>query len=218
METILNIFKATLSSVPLGGGVASLLTDYIPSRRFRRVEAFARAVAEDLERVNAKVDEQRLQTDEFVFIFERAFKGAAEHYQQEKLDAFRGVLVNAAISQDLAQDEKEYFLSLVTTLSVLHLRILQFLTEPRAFLAVLGIDEHQLRGGFAQMFKTVMPQTNQDVLRSAFSELYQLGLIDTDKSIFSTMTSNQGLALLVNRVTPFGKAFIEFLRPPPRPQ
>ena len=100
-ETILNVFKAVLSSAPFTGGITSLITDYIPSSRFRRVERFAEQVAEDLKRVESKVDLQYLTTDEFAFIFEKAFRGAAEHYQREKLEAFRGVLVNASFRSDV---------------------------------------------------------------------------------------------------------------------
>src|SRR5688572_26917562 len=78
-ETVLNIFKSVLSTLPFTGGLASLITDYIPSSRFRRLEEFAQRVAEDLKSVGSRVDEQYLLTDEFAHVFERAFKGAAEH-------------------------------------------------------------------------------------------------------------------------------------------
>lgn len=215
-ETILNILKAALSTAPFTGGIASLITDYIPSSRFRRLEEFAQQVAEDLRSVAAKIDEAYLRTDEYAYLFEQSFKGAAEHYQREKLEAFRGVLVNAAITKDLGQGEKEHYLGLVNSLSVLQLRILMFMAEPRRYLADIGIDERDVRGGFADMFRTVLPGIDMELVKSAFGDLYQSGLIRTDKTIFGTMTSAQGLQLLSNRVTPLGQRFIEFLTPPTR--
>ena len=188
--------------------------DYIPSSRFHRLEEFAQRVAEDLKSVADKVDQGYLRTDEFAYIFERSFKGAAEHYQREKLEAFRGILVNAAIRSDVAQEEKEHFLVLANNLSVVQLRILMFMTEPRRYLAECGIDERTVRGGFADMFRTVLPGVDPQLVQSAFGDLYQSGLISTDKTIFGTMTSAQGLQLLGNRVTPLGQRFIEFLKPP----
>lgn len=213
-EAVLNIFKAVLASAPFAGGISSLITDYIPSSRFRRLEAFAEQVAQDLKNVAAKVDALYLKTDEFAFVFERAFRGAAEHYQREKLDAFRGVLVNAAIRKDIQQEEKEYFLVLVNNLSVVHLRILRFLTEPKRCLAELNIEERNIGGGFSEMFGTILPGLDPKVIESAFGDLYQIGLISTDKNIFHTMTSSQGLRLLDNRVTPLGGRFIDFCRVP----
>ena len=213
-ETVLNIFKAALSSAPFAGGIASLISDYIPSSRFRRVEEFAEKVAEDLKRVASKVQAQYLKTDEFAFVFERAFRGAAENYQREKLDAFRGVLVNAATRMDVGQEEKEYFLVLINNLSVLHLRILRFMVEPKPYLAESGIEEGRVRGGFSDMFQLVLPGIDAKIVESAFGDLYQMDLISTDKGIFHTMTSGQGLRLLGDRVTPLGRRFIEFIRPP----
>lgn len=213
-ETVLNIFKAVLSTAPFTGGITSLITDYIPSSRFRRLEEFAQRVAEDLKSVADKVDKRYLVTDEFAYIFEKSFKGAAEHYQREKLEAFRGILINAAVRDDVAQEEKEHFLVLANNLSVLHLRILSFLAEPLRFLADLGINERAVRGDFAEIFRTVLPGLDSKLIESAFGDLYQAGLIDTDRRVFNTMTSAQGLHLLGDRVTPLGKQFIEFLRPP----
>ena len=122
--------------------------------------------------------------------------------------------MNAAIRKDVKQEEKEYFLVLVNNLSVLHLRILSFMTEPKAYLAHLQIDERQVRGGFTEMFALVLPGVDPKIVESAFGDLYQLGLITTDKSIFHTMTSGQGLQLLGNRVAPLGRKFIDFCKAP----
>ena len=213
-ETVLNIFKAVLSSAPFAGGISSLITDYIPSSRFRRLEDFAEQVANDLKGVAEKVDAGRLNTDEFAFIFERAFRGAAENYQREKLDAFRGIVENAAIQTDVSQEEKEYFLVLANNLSVLHLRILRFMAEPRAYLVELQLDERNIRGGFSDMFGQVIPGVDPKIIESAFGDLYQLGLINTDKNIFHTMISAQGMQLLGNRVASLGQQFVEFCRSP----
>jgi hypothetical protein len=213
-ETVLNIFKAVLSTTPFTGGISSLITDYIPSSRVLRLEAFAERVANDLKDVATKVDADYLNTDEFAFMFERSFRGAAENYQREKLDAFRGILVNSAIRSDVKQEEKEYFLVLANNLSVLHVRILRFMAEPRAYLVDLQIAERSVQGSFSEMFGQVIPGVDPTIIESAFGDLYQLGLITTDKSIFHTMTSAQGMQLLGNRVADLGRRFVEFCRSP----
>lgn len=214
VEAVLNIFKAVLSTTPFTGGISSLITDYIPSSRVLRLEQFAEQVARDLKDVAARVEADYLQTDEFAFIFERSFRGSAENYQREKLEAFRGILVNSAIRADIQQEEKEHFLVLANNLSILHLRILRFMAEPRRYLADLQIEERRVRGGFSEMFAVVIPGVDQGVIRSAFGDLYQSGLITTDQNIFGTMTSAQGLQLLGDRVSDLGHRFISFCRSP----
>ena len=52
-----------------------------------------------------------IQSDEYACLFEQCFRGAAENYQREKIEAFRGILVNSPIRTDIGQEEKEYFLA-----------------------------------------------------------------------------------------------------------
>ncbi len=209
-EAIVNIFKATLATVPFGGGIASLVSDYIPSARFKRLEEFATRAAEDLRRLADRVDSKYLRTNDFAFMFEKCFRGAAENPQKEKLDAFQAILVNSAVRRDLSEEEKEYFLNLADSLSVLHIRILKFMADPKGYLQAEGIAENRVRGGFSQFFPVAIPGIPLEVIQSAFGDLYRRGLVTTDPSIFNTVTAGQGLELLGNRVSGLGRRFIEF--------
>lgn len=216
VEHILNAFKAVMATAPFCGGIASLMSDYIPSSKQKRLDEFSRRVAQDLEELQEQVEANKILTDEFAYTFEKCFRGAAENYQKEKLEAFRGILINSALGSDLAEDEKDYFLNLVNTLSVLHIRILRFTANPTEYLRANNIPEQNIRGGFSQFFPVAISGVNVEIIKSAFGELYQYGFFDTDKSIFDTMTSGQGLDLLGNgsRVTEFGSRFINFCTSP----
>lgn len=209
-EHILYLFKAGLSSLPIGSAISSLLTDYIPGARFKRVENFAKQIAEDLRNFKDQIDENLIKRDEFAYIFEQTFRGVAQSYQKEKIQAFRAILVNSAIRQDVAQDEKEYFLMLANNLSELQIRILKFLAFPSEYIKEQGLDPNSIQGGFSYIFSQLMPGLNLGLIESAFGDLYQLGFINTDKTIFHTTTSARGLRLVGNRCTSLGKRFIEF--------
>ena len=209
-DHIVNAIKAILSTVPFGGGLASLMSDYIPSSKHSRIIDFTKQIASDFQRLEDKIDEVKIKTDEFAYILESCYKGVADNYQKIKINSFRGVLLNSAMENDLTADEKEYFLGLVSSLSVLHIRILLFMSKPKKYLEYYNIDEELISGGFPNMFRVAMPETNMEVIKAAFGDLYQNGFINTDKSIFSTMTSSQGLSLLGSRVTELGNRFIDF--------
>lgn len=211
VEYLTNIFKAGLgTSHPLGAIIASLMGDYIPSKKLKRIEQFATQIANDLQSLENRVNEDMIKTDEFAFVFEQCFKGAAENYQKEKLNAFRGILINSAIGIDLSDYEKEYFLNLINNLSVLHIRILKFLAKPTEYLNENNISQNQIQGGFKSIFKTAMPDVDTKLVESAFGELHQYGFLNTRKDIFYTMTSGQGLHLLGDRTTDLAKKFINF--------
>ena len=57
-EHIISIFKAVLATAPCTGGIASLLSDYIPSQRQLRLEDFAYNVADELDKLKAEVNEE----------------------------------------------------------------------------------------------------------------------------------------------------------------
>lgn len=213
-EHILNVLKAGLATAPFCGGIASLMSDYIPSSKMRRLEKFAEQVATDLNELRDRVNQPEILSEEFAFIFEKCFRGVAENYQAEKLESFRGILLNTAIGSSLSEEEKEFFLNLVTNLSVLHIRILKFMVEPLPYLAAHGISPNRIQGGFSEFFPVAIPGVDLEVIKSAFGDLYQYGFISTDKSIFATMTSGQGLNLLGNRVTQVGKRFVDFCTRP----
>jgi hypothetical protein len=213
-ETILNVLKAGLATAPFCGGIASLVNDYIPTSRLVRLEEFAARIAKDLEILQDQVRGDYLLTDDFAFMFEKCFRGAAENWQTEKLDAFRGILINSAIKKDVPAEEQEYFVNLVNNLSVVHMRILKFMAYPQEHLRLIGISEDQIRGGFSTFFPIAIPGISLEIIRSAFEDLYRYGLITTDASIFSTMTSGEGLKLLGNRVSKLGKEFIGFCKSP----
>jgi len=213
-EHLLNIVKAVLSAAPFGGGIASLMTDYIPSMKEKRLKDFVQGIASDLEVLENRIDEKTIQTDEFAFVLEKCFRGVAENYQLEKLHAFRGILINSAMGSAVASDEGEYYLHLVERLSALHLRILAFLSNPNSYLLAHQIPEAQIRGGLSAFMPVAIPGAGIDAIKSAFGDLYQLGFLNTDKSMFNTMTASQGLDLLGDRLTEAGHRFVAFCKSP----
>ena len=213
-EHLVNVLKAALSTAPFAGGIASLMNDYIPSGRQSRLEEFAENLGKELSALQNYVKEETILTDEFAYLFEQCFRGAADNYQNVKLDAFRNILLNAAIRSGGNSQEQEYFLSLVSSLSTLHIRILHFMASPERYLEGYGISPNNIRGGFSEFFPVAIPDANLDMIKAAFGDLHQAGFINTDKSMFGTMTSGQGLQLLNGRVLPLGVRFIQFCTKP----
>lgn len=215
-EHFINIFKAGLASLPIASAFASLLSDYIPSSKFKRLEDFAKQIAEDLKRLSDRIETDYITSDEFAYMFEQSFRGVAQNIHKEKIEAFRGILLNSAIQKDIVQEEKEFFLSLVDNLSIVHIKILKFMAFPNEYINELGLTPQEIRGGFRGIFRTIMPEFSNDtsIVELAFGDLFQKDLISTDKSIFHTMAASQGLSLVGNRVTDLGRRFIEFCKTP----
>lgn len=210
-DHVVNAIKAILANFPVGSGIASLMSDYIPSQREIRLTEFTETIAQDLARLQDKVDKDYLQTNEYAFIFEKCFKGAVENYQKEKIIAFRAILVNSLIEFEVSQSEKEYYLNLVSNLSLLHIQVLGFLASPKKYLELNNLDESMVSGGFSTFFPKVIPNVSLGIIKLAFKDLYDYGFTNTDSSIFGTMTSSSGWDLLGDRVSQNGRNFIKFI-------
>lgn len=210
-EHIINGIKAVLANFPIGSGIASLMSDYIPSQRELRLMEFTENIAKDLSELQDEINVNYLKSDEYAFIFEKCFKGAVENYQKEKIIAFRAVLVNSLIDFELTQTEKEYYLNLVDNLSLLHIQVLSFLAFPRKYLELNGMDESIVSGGFSSFFPKVIPNANVEIIKLAFKDLNSYGFTNTDSGIFNTMTSSSGWNLLGDRVSKNGRNFIKFI-------
>lgn len=210
-EHIINGIKAILANFPGGSGIASLMSDYIPSQRELRLMEFTEIIAKDLSQLQNEINENYLKSDEYAFIFEKCFKGAVENYQKEKMLAFRAILVNSLTAFDITQTEKEYYLNLVDNLSLLHIQVLSFLAFPERYLELNGMDESIVSGGFSSFFPKVIPNANVEIIKLAFKDLHSYGFTNTDSSIFNTMTSSKGWSLLGDRVSRNGRNFIRFI-------
>ena len=213
-DLVINSLKAGLATAPFTGGLASLISDYIPNARQVRLEKFVEELAKDLCMVEDQVNQELIKTDEFAFLFEKAFKGAVENYQIEKIQAFKNIIVNSLTENFLDQEEKEYFLRMVDNLSVLHIRILHFMSEPRSYIEVNNIPPSSIQGrNFKSMLMVAIPNVDFSLIKLTFQDLYTSGLITTDQGIFDINTMSQGFALLGNgnRVSELGNKFIQFI-------
>jgi hypothetical protein len=117
--------KAALNTMPVvGGPLSSLLEDYIPSSRAKRTEEFIIGLGERLEELQDQIHEERIKTDEFSYLITRGIENAQHDYQTEKLDAYRNLLVNALVLDDLDPSVTEAYMSMVEDLTPAHIVVL----------------------------------------------------------------------------------------------
>lgn len=208
---VVSIIKAAVATVPFAGGIASLMDDYIPSAKTRRIEALAENFAQDLHALRDRIDEDLIQTDEFAFIFEQCFRGAAENYQLEKLAAFRGILINSLVESEIAANEQEYMLSLVNRLTALHIRVLALVRPSKSAL------HHQNWPSKEEAVTAVVsfigPRAgvaDQNSIRGVLDDLYQASLTTEDTR--SVRPAHIGHKPYQNfDLSPYGERFIDFI-------
>ncbi|NOS68114.1 MAG: hypothetical protein HOO67_07205 [Candidatus Peribacteraceae bacterium] len=200
LQRHLTVFKALLSEIPGGGAFIYLLDDHIAAKKEERIIKFMEETVQAIAQVNDRIDQEKLKTDHYAFIFEECLRGVARHPQKEKIDSYKAILINAAVPSTISDDEQEYFLNLVNTLSPVHIRLIAALNEARKIPQGGGRES-----GFK--LRTHLGNTSSEILMSAAAELYQLQFTNTEPR---SIPFDADMSRVGGRLTPIAMKFIEF--------
>ncbi|MBU2213376.1 hypothetical protein KKC44_04310 [Patescibacteria group bacterium] len=203
-DHVLSLFKAALSTSPIGGFFASLIDDYIPSRRIIRIEEFMKEAAETLIRHEAQIDSSRIKTDHYAYIFEQCLRGVALHHQPEKIECYRAILVNAAKQSSVPDDAQEYYLSLVDRLTPLHIKLLGILDR------AAKMPRDSAYPGSQDTIQSILKGVDKDVLVGLYSEFENINFTNTNATYFESLV-NVPLERVEGRINATARKFIEFI-------
>jgi hypothetical protein len=127
-EHIRNTLIATSASIPIAGGTLSVILDkYLPSELQRRKDNIIDSLTEDLENLKSEIDLIKLESPEYLTVFLKVLKRAVDEHHQEKIIAFRNILLNEAIAPSSEFDEITFYIRMVEDLTVDQIRILNLI-------------------------------------------------------------------------------------------
>lgn len=207
--------KALISAVPyVGGPAAEIFEAVIVPPLVKRRDAWIESIAEDLTRLESRVEgfkiDELAENESFVSTAMHATHVALRSHQEEKLKALRSAVVNSALPDAPEEDLQMMFLGFVDTMTPWHLRMLKFWDDPQGW-----AKEHQIpfpswsSGSRIAVLEHALPELRErrDFMLQLVRDLYTRGLLVTD-SLDGTVT---GSGMVAPLTTAFGKQFIEFI-------
>jgi hypothetical protein len=215
-----SITRAWLSLfVPGGGILAEILTRAESRAVARRYGALFTKLDAHLIELTARVEgitpEGLAENDSFITTLMHVIEIARRTHQEEKQEALRNAVLNAAMPSTPNDDLQLMFLNFVDTLTPTHLRILKFLNGPAAWLNEHGktIPPNPSANGI-NLLDYAMPEVE---IRTGFfsgipTELEGRGLLDEAWNKDSSFRNPQVKG--GSRTTPLGKAFLAFIADP----
>jgi hypothetical protein len=208
------IVKAAVSAVPVVGGPAAELIGFIfgpPLERRRKawLDTLADAVKEVQGRVGELTPEKLSEDAAFITTAMHATEVAMRTHQQEKLDALRNAVINAALPTAPDETVRHTFLSYIDDLTPSHLRILKYFDDPSEWFRSRGMPVPQLYSGSpSQLLEQAMPELKG---KQAFYDVIVAGLEQRKLMGGSIHGMVTAAGILAQRSTPFGREFLSFI-------
>lgn len=224
--------RAILSAIPdLGGPAAVLFESIFKKPNDRRRDAVLtlveRAIAELQQRPDVDFDALRNRDDFCEFAYD-VLRAASRTHRQEKLEAFRHAMINAALPNAPEQTKSRVFLRLIDELDVHHLLLLDLLANPGAFLAKRGepfpgpaddplierdalTQDQSPRSLLSIVTNVLRDELPMVFLELALQDLKRRGLVDGGTALSSMCVVGKSLA------SALGQEFVRFIDDPPEP-
>jgi hypothetical protein len=210
--------KATLSLIPIFGGpaaeiFAALITPSLQRRRDNWIEEIGTGLQSLQDQFEDFKLESLQQNEKFITTLLHASASAIRNHNQEKLEALRNAVLNAALPNSPDEDLQLMFINYIDELTGWHLRLLKFLENPVEWAAKNNIEyPNWYAGGLGDVIEVAFPELQ------GRADFYDQLLSDLHSRRLSIARGSSGLisatGMLSPRTTGTGKQFLSFIANP----
>ena len=211
------LVKAGIASIPVVGAAASeLFTVILASPLEKRRAEWMNDVAEHLKELEegGALNLKDLQNNEtFITTVMQASQTAIRNHQSEKREALRNAVLNSALPHAPEESIQQYFITLIDTFTVEHIRLLDLFKDPPAWFENNNVALPQFSSaGLESIITSAWPELNNqyEFLNAVLEELQGKGFF-VGGGLRITMTKH---GLFDKRTTKMGDSFLAFITAP----
>lgn len=211
------VVRAGLGAIPVAGAAATeLLNAIVTPPLEKRRQQWMENVGEALREIEASkgINLEDLQNnDVFLDVVLQASQVALRSSQDEKLDALRNAVLNAALPSSPEESMQQMFLSFIDFLTVWHLKILDLLDSPEEWAQKNGMSFSDIgMGGVSTLIERGFPElrNRRHFYDQLGKDLYSRGLINGD----NFHITDTGHGLMQSKTTSMGKTFLQYIKNP----
>ncbi|MCK4821822.1 hypothetical protein KA005_39015 [bacterium] len=211
-DHILAVVKAGVSAVPMvGGTLASLIGDYIPSATQNTIERSIEMLQTEMERLGDRIDTESLNKDEFSELFKSCYLTIVRTHQEEKLRGAVALITNILLkkgdAEKLIYTELDHFARCLDVLSVGAIQILGYCVGLARSGGRIRSNTSNVRMDFSDIHRRV-PDMPVDLIMGLLEELNSFHLVHLTGTP-SARTPNYGNYPI--EVTPIGVRFSTYI-------
>jgi hypothetical protein len=210
--------RAGIGSIPVIGSAATeLFQKVIAPPLEKRRQAWMEEIAQGLRELEEKqkcVIDDLASNDAFIDTVMAASQAAIRNSQVEKREALKNAVLNAALPNPPDESRQQMFVGLVESLTVWHLRLLRFFSDPVRIFQEQGKKppQYSFMCSLSQVLTAAYPELlNERAFYDQITkDLHSRGLFGTD-SLHSMMG---GSGAYEKRTTELGGQFLKFISKP----
>jgi hypothetical protein len=203
-DHIIAVIKASLNAVPfVGGSIASLISDYVPTSTERAIKTAIELLGEKLTLLEGRIDVEGVNKDDFAELFKSCYLVIVRTNREEKLRAAAAMLANLLLRADdpkkVSYEELDHLVRCLDALSIGAISVIG-----ASYQIAISPSSSQGNFHFPQLRKE-FPQFDPSLLMSLVSELRSLNLLRVQEGGIRTPDHDEVLLEL----TSIGKRFVE---------
>lgn len=167
----------------------------------------------ELERKMGVVLEELQENDAFLDVALEATQIAIRTSTKEKKEALKNAILNSALPDPPAQYMQNLFLSLVDSLTIWHIKLLELFENPQDYVARHQVDIERLSmGALSHLVERAFPELSgkRSLYDLIWKDLYSRALVGTD-NLHTMMTGGE---IFVKRTTEIGSLFMDYIKSP----
>lgn len=99
IDHVMNSIKAVFATMPFGGGIATLIDDYVPKSTEKALYGFIAELKNRVEKLEGRIEIDSINEDEFAELFKSCYVGVIKTTQEQKLKVFAGIFANILLKE-----------------------------------------------------------------------------------------------------------------------
>jgi hypothetical protein len=205
-ETALDISATAASIAPwIGVPISNILGGISTGRKLSRVNTCLQELGRQIEAVHDEAAESFVKTEDFEDLLEETLRRVAMERNEEKRRLYGDFLVNNVGCPDLEYERRLKLLKTLENTQSSHIAVLKALAQPPT-----QSEVDRSMGSIGETLRSRLPDVAEQ-LNTITEELERLDLASNLAKSLHTMMTARGAAELHNRISPFGREFMEFL-------
>lgn len=209
-DYVVALGSAAVAYLPVAGPLlSSVITEAIPRRQQQRMIEFVRLLNSALGRLESRIDQEFVKSDEFADTLEQFLQSAGRARNMENRRFFAAALARSATNERPDQSERALLLDTLDAVRPLHLSVLAaVVTDPQP--PDRASEYFHVSTSAHAYLRQAVPDVPQDVSLRAWEDLARLGLLDSPRNVVVTEDS---LEPPTGIILPLGRRFMEFILP-----